>query len=362
MIKQLFFLLPILLILIIPFWIDPDATGTYNTICKKSDSEIPGITQAILKLLPCHLIVWKIFHLLLVLLILWIFSKEYSLSIIGVVGFFLTFLLTLEDDLLAFPLLLIYGIWVLAIQKNNLMGFRFDKQLDSQYKLVLLIGLILFLIIGLFVWKGGFLIMLILLSYLIHPPLSSIPSVAYIIYSGLDTWGNSSEKIIGSGFIIGQIGLFLLLFLLYQKKDFSWKKEYFLLIAIEILVFFQPKWGEWLIIPLAFLLEPYFDKSRLLQFFGLWMYFLTIIFLIFTSFPTNNDIILIKNVVTEQNNGKTVLVDWGVGHYFEYFNGIPSQKGGFHGYQDLNNNYYLGGKMLNCSTIMVSDSLFYQKC
>lgn len=186
--------------------------------------------------------------------------------------------------------------------------------------------------------------------------------MAYIIYSGLDTWGNSSEKIIGSGFIIGQIGLFLLLFLLYQKKDFSWKKEYFLLIAIEILVFFQPKWGEWLIIPLAFLLEPYFDKSRLLQFFGLWMYFLTIIFLIFTSFPTNNDIILIKNVVTEQNNGKTVLVDWGVGHYFEYFNGTPSQKGGFHGYQDLNNNYYLGGKMLNCSTIMVSDSLFYQKC
>lgn len=362
--RHVFFLIPFLLILLIPFWVDPDATGTYNTICGNSQVEIPTISLAILSAIPCSILAWKIFHLLLLLLILWVFSKEYSLSIFGVVGFATVFLLTLEDDLIAFLPILVFGIWVLTNSKQRQESLIEEKSKRSLQRLLLLVGSILFLFLGLFVWKGAFLIMGILLAYLIKPQLSLIPAIAYILYSYGNDWGNASEKIIGAGWIIGQIGLFLLLYFIYKEYKtgtFRFKLEYYLLLSLEILAFFEPKWGEWLIIPLAFLLEPYFDKSERLRFFGIWMIVLTIIFSVLTSFPSHGESLIINNAVEYQKQGKIVLNDWGVGHYFEFYGGKPSQKGGYAGFQDVNGYYWLGPDK-NCETISSSNTLFFQKC
>ncbi len=71
---------------------------------------------------------------------------------------------------------------------------------------------------------------------------------------------------------------------------------------------------------------------------------------------------LIESAVKDQNNGDKVLVEWGVGRYFQFKGGIPSQAGGNAGFQDANNSFWLGGERKECLTIRSQDLLFYQKC
>ena len=112
---------------------------------------------------------------------------------------------------------------------------------------------------------------------------------------------------------------------------------------------------------MAFLLEHYIDKNKALQFFGIWLIIITIIFTIFTAYPNQAEQEVIKTGVEYQKNGEIVYTDWGLGHYFEYFGGKPSQKGGYYGFQDANNAYWLGPDR-NCLTIASANTTFFQKC
>lgn len=359
----------------LPLWVDPDATGTYNAICGNGKAEVLPLTENILSKLPCTILEWKIIQLFLIGFILLVFQYFFPLPLLGLVGFFPVFLLTLEDDLFAFPFLFSYFVLIqLASLKSNQLKEQLpqdrlglflklgsvSERLGFRYKLFLLIlGVALTLFLGLYVWKGSFLIGLILISYLIHPGLSVIPSLAYLVLGNFNTWGGSSEAALGNGFVIGQLGILLLLYF-FSKKGFRWRQEYWLLISLEVLTFFQPKWGEWLILPLVMLLEDFMSDSRL-RFFGYWMLGLIVLFTVFTSFPNQEEVVVIQEAVSYQQKGNRVLNDWGVGHYFEYYGGSPSQSGGFIGLQDANGSYWLGPKR-DCNTLSSANALFFQSC
>lgn len=375
--KQLIYLLPFLLLFLIPFWPDPDATGLYNAVCNHSNNtEVLPVSGIIFGLIPCSIIAWKTIQLLLILCSIYLISKNYPLSLLGLVGYFPVFLLTFEDDLLAFPLIYLYWIW---IQKDSFDSKSREQQkplldwksfypnqilhsiyVNVQYRLFPLIaGVLLTFFLGLFVWKGSFLVLGLILSWYITPPLAVVISILYVLSSNFNTWGGSAEVIIGNGFLIGQIGIVFVIIGLYLKK-IKWNNLGWLLLGFEILAFFQPKWGEWLIIPLLPFLLPW-SKDIWARFIGVWLLVIIIGFTIFTSFPTTGDSLLIQDAVIIQSDGNRLMNDWGVGHYFEYYGGSPSQKGGYAGIQDVNGSYWLGPD-INCPILTSSDSLFLERC
>jgi len=198
-------------------------------------------------------------------------------------------------------------------------------------------------------------------SYSIAPYLSILPSLVYIIQNNFNTWGGSSEAVIGNGFIIGQLGLFFILWKFSQDRVF--RKEYWLILSLGILTFIQPKWGEWIILPMLPILHYYFKKNTIVKFIGTWMLFLIIVFTLLTSFPNSEQINVFNQAVQIQKTGGIVYNDWGVGHYFEYYGGKPTSKGGYSGDKNPDSNFYwLGPKIVDCNTIAYAEALYLQKC
>lgn len=378
MIRLIFFAAIFSLIFFYPFWPDPDGLGIYNQVCSHgSGTDVPILTSFLLSLLPCSLLAWKVFHFCLILLILFLVDRFFSVSLMGLVGFLPVFLLTLEDDLLAFPIVLLYFVWIQSLLPQSpqrveqplpcrsglfqMLGWEGVCEYFRCRSIPLVVGILLSLFLGLFVWKGSFLVLGILIAYLVHPALSLVPSIAYILYSNFNTWGGSTEVIPGYGFLAGQIGLLLVLYSAWKTKPFVWRNEYFLLISLEFLVFFQPKWGEWVFLGIIPLLMPFLRDVRV-RFFSNWMLVAIIVFTIFTAFPGIEEAKVIQTAVDYQHRGEIVLNDWGVGHHFEYLGGVPSQKGGFIGFQDANDSYWLGPERIDCNTLVVSNALSFQQC
>lgn len=378
--NKIIYLLPFLLLFLIPFWPDPDATAMFNSICLgASETSIPLLSQTLFQKIECSILSWKIFHIILLGLILFLLSRYYSLTLVGLVGFFPVFLLTLEDDLFAFPLFFLYFVWaqkriehqglfqsgqaLLRSLESRLPGSFLERLCEGvRYKLFpLIVGVLLTIFLGLFVWKGSFLIGLILITYFIAPYLSILPSLIYIVSNGFNTWGGSAEAAIGNGFVIGQIGLFFILWKFSQDKIF--RKEYWLLLSLGVLTFFQPKWGEWIVLPLLPLLNHYFQHNNIVKFIGVWLFVLIISFTVLTSFPSSEQVMLFQKTVELQHNGLVVYNDWGVGHYLEYYGGTPTNKGGYSGKTLPDSNFYwFGPKIIDCNIISYSDALFLQKC
>jgi len=188
--------------------------------------------------------------------------------------------------------------------------------------------------------------------------------IGYIYYNGFSDWGGSSEAIIGNGFFVGTIGLFFIIgSVLLHRKYYSTPLNW-LLLSFGLLSFFQPKWGEWIILPLLPLLSLYFSNNndRIIHFLSKWFYFIIIVFTLLVAFPTINDISLIQEGISLQKEGHKVVNDWGLGHYIEYYGGIPSQKGSNKGGQDIAGGYWIGPLIPDCNLISRTESLFLQKC
>ena len=358
--KTLFILILLFLsIFLYSGWPDQDAYSAYNRACNGIDSN-PGLPAWDLFLKAgmggtdnpeCSEIGFKILQFLLItvsLLTIYVFFGE-KIALLGYFGYAITFFFTIEDDLLAFPIIL-YSSWLLFEKKIKLW----------QYALIIFFT-------GFFIWKGAFLVGAIVFAHAIRPIYAFFPLLAYFYPFNLDDWGKSLEATVGTGFFIGSIGG-----IIYGLKKINLHtfldKKFYLLYAFTALSFLQPKWGEWIILPLFPLLSEFYDElpkyqKKIMMVMGIFLTIL-IIGIIFTtpSFPSQEQWHLIREGVAIQDQNQTVLTDWGVGHYFEYAGGVASQKGGFSSFQDANGSYWIGGFREDCLVVSKSDKLFLLKC
>lgn len=345
----------------VPGWLDPDSYGFFNQSCHKTtDIETPILSYFVFQLLPCHEIIWKIFGLFLIFAIFSSFfysckkigiPTKYSF-IIGLSGYIIGFLWSPEDDLLAYPLLITSSFWLLEKPKQRIIPYA-------------IIGLL----IGSLVWKGAFLIMGLIILGVIHP-LAALVGLLYYSPSFFNSWGNSAEVVWGGGFVINNFILLPVIVILFLANIPAHLKT--ILFTLMILVFFQPKWGEYLIIPCLAIIAIYRENLKkhenIIPIISIIMIILFSFFLFLTITPTINQWEVINESVKIQKNGGFLYNDWGVGHHLEYAGGIPSQKGGYHGYYSPREDvfYYLGFGVeftgYNCQMIMEKDGLSIQEC
>lgn len=345
----------------VPGWLDPDSYGFFNQNCHKtSDIETPILSYFVFQSLPCDEIVWKTFGFFLIFAIFSSFfysckklgiPSKYSF-IFGLSGYIIGFLWSPEDDLLAYPLLIASSFWLLEKPKQRIIPYA-------------IIGLL----IGSLVWKGAFLIMGLIILGVIHP-LAALVGILYYSPSFFNSWGNSAEVVWGGGFVINNFILLPVLVILFLAKIPTHLKT--ILFTLMILVFFQPKWGEYLIIPCLAIIAVYREKIKehenIIPIISIIMIILFSCFLFLTITPTLNQWEVINESVRIQKNGGILYNDWGIGHHLEYAGGNPSQKGGYHGYYNPREDvfYYLGFGIeftgYNCKTINEKDGLSIQEC
>lgn len=310
-------------------WVDADTYAFYNQTCyNKFDLETPSISKAIFHLLPCEQNSWKIFGFFLIFCIFSSFyygAKKLLLPekyvwVIGLSGFLVAFLWSPEDDMIAYPIIVASSFWLLSkitFKKIAIYGF---------------IGGLL----TLFVWKGAIIPMGIIFFGSIHPILSILP-VSYLALGFLDRWGNSSEVVWGAGSLVNNFILIPLSFVFPKFDDKHNMRVWSMMLSMSILSFFQPKWGEYLVIP-AFVLMVYFRQKlfkyeNIIVIVGIIYLILFSIFILLTMVPTTPQWEVIKQAKIIQDKGGIIYNDWGVGHYFEFLGGIASHKGGYQGKQ-----------------------------
>lgn len=342
-------------------WTDPDGYAFYNKVCLKKDYfKSTIIVEEMQKKINCNELLFKLIQLAIIILIIIIINHFFPISLIGYISFFTIFLLSFEDDLIATPFIILLSFLIIkSLKKENSLLSR------------IIFGALFFIaysIIGYFFWTGSFLIGAIVSLYFISAPLSIIPSIAYTIYTGMDTWGNAIEAGWGNGIIIGQVGLFISL--IY----FSWKKKkiptniIWLILSVEILSFFRPKWGEWIIIgllPLLYLFWLELDSKwkKYVEAYGLFLIIITIFFSLFIALPTPGQWDLMKQAKVLQDNNNVVLNDWSLGHYLFYLNANPSDYLGYSGYPSVDNNYYwLGEHRPECDIVSFKDNMYLEFC
>lgn len=347
--------------LLVPGWLDPDAYGFFNQNCHNTnDIETPLLSYFVLQSLPCNEIVWKMFGLLLIFTIFSSFyyaSKKMNIPpkysfIIGLSGYLIGFLWSPEDDMIAYPLLIASTFWLFEKPKERIIHYS-----------------IISLLIGLLIWKGAFLIMGLIILCVIHP-LLGIVGIVYYFPNFFNSWGNSAEVIWGAGYFINNFILMITLVILFLQR--LPKHIITILIVLMILVFFQAKWGEYLIIPCFTIIGLYREKIR--EYENLFIILGVIMTIIFTSFlfltitPTTNQWEIINEANSIQKNGGILYNDWGLGHHLEYLGGTPSQKGGYHGSYNPKEPvfYYLGfGEPFagyDCQITKEADGLSIEKC
>ena len=348
----LFCLIVLSMVIFFRGWPDSDGIATLNHICGKEKITVLPLAQEIFSSLPCDGELIKFIQIGLILAILFIISHYFPLSFLGYASFFSVFLLTFEDDLLATPFILLLSWWALSKPRSLTLPIKIAGA-----------GILL----SVFLWAGSFVPLGLLTAYLIWPPLSFFFALIGVFINGFNSWGNSGEVLLGNGYVIGAIGLFLVIgcSILWKRSIGSLK---WLLYSFAIVVFFIPKFGEWIVIPLFPALSHIIGQftefnQKAFHFIGYWLFFLSVAFTLLTIQPTNEQWKIILEAKSLQDKNHVVLNDWGVGHEFAFIGGKPSQSGGYLGPQDHNGPFYwLGGERTECETVSFADRLFLQKC
>lgn len=351
-----------------PLWMEPDTTAFYNRACLGgADFETPILPRIIFGLLPCSIIAWKVFQLFLILCstsAIYYFCKKnlkdpewFWFSFWSY--FLLIFLLNMEDDQIAFPLIIALSGWLL-----------FNPTWKKRILYLLSIGFLWY-----FLWNGSFVPMLLILVWTIEPLLAILFSSSIFGYQliinhmiGFADPGGTSETILGAGFLSNDIPLLIFLFAKDKKKKILENKKLFsLFMGFNILGFIYPKLSYYSIVPFLLLVEKLFpeeDRKTLLILGGVIIFFLAPALILHNAVPTPKMLTIIDQGVLKQKNGFPVYTEWWLGRWFYYEGGIPSDQGGNHGFQRINlpDFYWLGLPRTGCTTLKVANPLYYQEC
>ena len=348
-------------------WLEPDSLAFYNRTCLGGqDFTTPILSKAVFSIIPCEMWIWKLFHLGLILAsisALYFFSKKVlkhdTIFFTGFLAYFLlVFLFQLEDDQLAFPL-------IIALSARLLSNPCWRRQFDY------VVGMIL---ITLLVWQGAYIPMSIIFLYSIESLFAVIVpllGVAYrFITGGIEAFNVphiGNELIAGTNFLTNDITPFLFLFVKGIKQKIRDNKNIFILsIGFSVLGFFIPKLAYYAVIPNIMMINTFFDDNakRLLIIGGIIALTMGPMLLLTTNQPNKLTWELIDQAVEKQEEGKLVFNEWFVGTWFHYRGGNETAQGGYQGEQaiGLHDYYWLGSKRKGCDTIDYVGSLHFQYC
>lgn len=366
LLRFILILIPIIGFILTIGWPDTDGYAFYNLLCVHGARfDVPWLSGVIFSLMPCNMMAYKLisigFILLSFLVIFYsyhrFFKAKYNIlflifSFVSMVYYFFGF----EDDHLAIPLVFFFSLWYL-------------KQTSWWSKLVYAL---ISLFIALFLWKGAFVVMGIIFLFGLNPIASLLGSIGYVIFFGGNLWGNSLEATMGRGIFYNSLLSWILIGLFFLKR-FSFKdtRFFWLLSSFLVICFIQPKWEFWLILPTMILLVEYVESNPIqLPRLDLWINLCIVIFfvhgmiLFLNVIPTNGMWNVIEHAKVLQDQNQLVVNDWGVGRWFAFVRGKPTQEGGYEGVQQIDSNHYywLGSNYLECNTIDSSDNLYLQEC
>lgn len=351
-------MLSVIVLLLRGGWIEPDSYAFYNYYCLSGRViDVPIISNYFFDKLPCTQYLWYgfqafIWWLCFVALVdankIFNNIEDWKNGIIGLSLSFIYGVLAIEDDFLAFPLI-VYGSW--AWLKGN----------NTQKVLGLLC-----LILATFFWKGALFIGAVVLATKINWKVGVGVALIYIWNNGSDTWGGSSEAVLGLG-VVSLIPFIILLFYSSKEKVLSFRSNKIFLWTLPflLLTFYQVKWGLYtvLFLPawLDALIEDKILQKKLVVLAGV-VFVLSVVGIGLTKSPHAEHWAVIREAVDLQKDGYVVKNDWGVGRFVEYLGGKATQAGGYSGQQNVFPGEYWLGSDRNCFTISSADLLFLQKC
>lgn len=358
-------LLPLLLVIFLgslyffftqPLWLEPDTTGFYNRSCLNgSDFETPLLSRVIFNLLPCNVIIWKIFTVLISLCsvsALYFFCKKNLFDrewfwIIGLSYFLILFFITLEDDQLAFPIVIAATSILLA---NNTWKNRIGYGIVGAF-------------VYFFVWKGAIVPITLFLAYSITPLFSPLLPILFIIYHFFVTGklafgdpGGSNELILGKGFLVDNIIFFFFFLSKDKKKKISANKNIFALFTSwNIIGFFYPQLSYYGIIPTLLMAEKFLEENVkwFLVLGGMIALVMAPGIIISQNIPNDKTMEITQHAVDLQMDGHAVYNIWAYGRWFHYLGGHPSDEGGYHGEPKIKEKeyYWLGLPRKGCEKI-----------
>lgn len=349
-----------------PLWVEPDSAAFFNRSCLNGeDFNTPIISKKIFDLLPCQEWIWKLFHFILIFASvssIYYFGKKLKLSenffsFAFISYFLLSFLLNIEDDQLAFPL-------IIALSARLLSEPSLYKKIGYSIAMIF---------ITMFIWSGAFVPMLIILGYTFFPIIAIMVPIGFLLFHFVQSGqfffndpGNTQELIPGFGFLTNDVGLLLLFFVKDKKQKILENKELFALFTgFNILAFIYPKLAYYSFIGLLLIGQKLFDENQknIIIMGGILALLLSPSLILFNAQPNQKTWHVIDSAVLLQMQGKTVLNEWWVGRWFYYRGGNPSDQGGNHGYQVVDSNeYWLGTHRNGCNTIERAGILRLELC
>lgn len=362
-----FFLIPIALLMGLHFrggWVEPDTYAFYNRACLAGlDFHTPYFSKIFFSLLPCNLDAWFLAQtIFLVFSFIFLgFALEKFLKIpnktlwlMGLSIYAVQFFTSFEDDHLAFPFVFISSWWYLS------------KPTPARAIALGLLGLAL----SFLVWEGAFFPIVILVLSSLFFALGGA-SVLLLFWNGVigNSHGASTELTLGNGFFGNMLPYAMLYF--YPEVKHELKNHLHLAgigFVFLLLAFFQPKWGLYTLIPLLPLSYKVFSvRPKLLNklvLVGMLVLLLMPSAVLFFKPPHEAHWKIFRTAAQFQSSGMVVLNDWGLGRYFQFVGGIPSQAGGYSGEQNFSGGpwYWLGPERKECFTIINEDLVFFQRC
>lgn len=349
-------------------WMEPDSTRFYNRACLDAgDFNTPILSKIVFELLPCNVIAWKIFQIILILSTisaLYFFSKtmlkDKKLFLISFLSYYLlNFLLSIEDDQIALPIII--GLSTILLNKPNIKN-----------KILYAIAIIF---LSLLVWQGAYIPMLIILAWTIEPIFGIIIVIGGILYqiiqNGINVFFNphiGNELMVGQGFIINDLILLLFFFSKDKKKKIKENKKIFLLFtAFNLLSFVIPKMAYFSILPNLLMANILFDENqkKWLILAGALALCISPAMFLYDSYPNQQTWKVIDQAVEiQKDKNKIFFNEWFLGSWFYYKGGMPTQEGGWQGdyTKNIPDYYWLGLEDKNCSIISRSGLITLQHC
>lgn len=373
MFKQIFFiallLIPAGLLFQRNLWIEPDSIAFYNRTCENgNDFQTPIIAKELFLKIPCEQYAWKTIQITIIILIilsLLVGIKAYSLPdktvwLSGLLYFFPFFLLAIEDDHLAFPIIAIATYLLYRNKKNNLAKILYA---------------ITIITLTTTIWSGSFVPMTIILASTIIPITGILAPIIALLAGQLHiSFGDSaSELATGTGFFGNNLlALILIPFLLIKtNKEFleKYSSEIASIFGLLILSFIIPKFGMYTIIPLVVIAgKKFLDQKELFDTLctaGFLSFILITSSLLVTAQPDQKTWVVVQEAVDLQKQGKPLYNDWWVGRWIANIGGEPTSEGGPGSIllaPPESDYYWLGEERLGCETIDSHWKIFLQYC